>query len=601
MKNAVIGPLTQTKWPCLHLVREQDIVELVKYISSMPATNKNEDFGDSYYEEQIKKKQGAEYKTALDAFVKSTKSSSRSIILAEMISDFNLFVYVKDFVKSYQDFITEPTVADEFEIDVNSWFAKYLGGFSLESVSNVTHTSPAPIRAKNVSILWKVGSDDLHNRPDRRKLIEDGSISFLKKIVEKYSTIAPKLISDDVLGNLLSEIGYLPNKLTIHPDTKEIGTSIYQTYSAGKQEKQRLCNLCGFAGTDDAAAGLIGEGSEKFTNFLPGGMKLGAGRKAMVCPLCLLEATLRGFYFPSSPHGTLFIFPDMSLSPTVFKIWSDTVNEFIRLENLGLGLGKSWNMLEVYKTLANGKINETAQLVTKQLRLTNNELKQMAQYLEEKRDSPEEVEYDVLQNTTFEKSYEGLVKAHLHKIIKIDNYLMEDYLPKSTDQSTSLITPSYAISFLRDPLRDSKDEAPSTSALRTYLLTTILSDVFHARVQFVEGYQPIENIGFPGRINVQLPAPAENALRSLGSPATIRIHQISDVLRIMSSIVLVSMSYVKALGKDRLLRLASMNRGAILRRAQMEAKTNAEWDKSKYGILELLDNLPAKAGDLESS
>jgi hypothetical protein len=472
-----------------------------------------------------------------------------------------------------------------------------LGEFTFNSISGLTHTTSAPERVSSVSILWKLGTEDLHKKKKRREIIIDSCIAVLKKIVRNYKTHAPKLFEDVVTEQLLSEVLHLPSWLTIIEGIRGLSDIVFSRYSKGKSEKKRLCNLCGFTGKEDAPAGLFGDGSEKFTNFLPGGLKLGKNKKAQVCPLCMLEATLRAFYFPSAPHGTIFVLPDISLSPSAYQLWSKTVNDFVRTEHLGLGFGKSWNMLEVYKALAKGDVLDTSKALINLLRPTKSELKSLVKFLSERRESPEEIDYEKLSDVKVEKSFEEIAKAHVKKLIEIDQYLMEEYSPKSKVQRSSLFTPSYSITFIGDPIKDSREEAYSTSALRTYLLSLILAEVFHARVVFTKGYQPLEQFDLQGRVEVQMPAPAENALRNMGIGKKVETHLIPNILRKMASVVLVSMSYVKDLGKDRLLRLMSMNRGAILRRAQMESTGHMK-SYAKHDLLNLLENLPAKAGAL---
>ena len=86
-------------------------------------------------------------------------------------------------------------------------------------------------------------------------------------------------------------------------------------------------------------------------------------------------------------------------------------------------------------------------------------------------------------------------------------------------------------------------------------------------------------------------------LRNQAIDTTVDLHQVSHVLRILTSYVLISMGFVRALGKDRLLRLMSLNRGAILRRAEMEAGGKLS-SARKYDLMRLLNNLPPKVGEL---
>lgn len=594
LANAVIGPLTQMKWPGIELVQSAHIPELVRYISSMAATNKKTTFGDSYYDEQCEK--GDEYKKALDDFVNLTRSTSSAAILSEMISDYNVLVYVFDFINRYRAFVTSEAIT-EFDRDVNEWMPSTLGKFTVDELAGISNRSPAPVRTSAITTLWKIGDENLHTRKDRRKVIEDGCIALLTNVVEKYSKNLPQVFNTGTIRQLLSEIHHLPEHLTAPEDIRNLSEMVYSKYCRGKNETKRLCSLCGMPSEKEAPAVLFGEGSEKFSNTLPGGAKIGGTRKAQVCQLCMFEATLRGFFFPTAPYGTLFILPDMSLSPSAFKLWSDTINATVQTEHLGLGFGKVWNMLRVYKAIAAGNpLNTSADLI-RHIRPTNQELKHIVSFLSSMRDSPEEIDIENPDNLDIEMSYESIAKAHFRGMIQIDPYLMAEYTPGSLSQVSSLLTSSYAMTFIRNPPKDDKDEAPSTSAIRTYLLALILSDMFHAKVVFVKGYQPLEQFGVEGRIGVEMPTPAENAMRNQAIDTTVDLHQVSHVLRILTSYVLISMGFVRALGKDRLLRLMSLNRGAILRRAEMEAGGKLS-SARKYDLMRLLNNLPPKVGEL---
>jgi hypothetical protein len=126
-------------------------------------------------------------------------------------------------------------------------------------------------------------------------------------------------------------------------------------------------------------------------------------------------------------------------------------------------------------------------------------------------------------------------------------------------------------------------------------MTTLLADIFHASVTAVEGYRPFVKTDWKGMVKVEMPAPAEVALRNLGLKSWVPLDEIPMVLRRLSSLVRIGMTYTKGLGKDKLLRLSSMNRGAILRRAQIDTGAKLT-SRDKRLLLNLLNNMPAKAG-----
>jgi hypothetical protein len=597
--KAVVGPVTQTKWPAIHLVREKDVEVILKNISSQPLTNKTEEFGRQYYEqsrEKDKKNKGTPNIDGIEEFVAATGSLSRDVIIAEMVSDFNLMIYVADFVKRYREFAETNDKEEDYEKDVNKWLSMYLGNFVLEDMNKIGNTTPAFQRTAVVEKLWCIGTKDLHKSKNRRDEIISASTKLLKTIVNHYGFLAPPLIEDEVFTGLISDIKHLPINLASGEEVRKISESVATRYRKGKSSTDRLCNLCSLEGVVDAPAGLFGDGSEKFSNTLEGGTNIGARKKAQVCRLCMLEGTLRAFFFGSPPYGTFLVFPDLSLSPDGFALWSNAINDTVRTEHVGLGIGRSWNMREVYEHLSHGKTLDTSSELVRLMSPTKQEVKGLADFLSQNREFPNEVDYETCVNGGIDNTFEAIASAHIKGQIEIEKHLMNDYEPKSRSQRSSYFTANHAITFLKDAPREEKEEAPSTSALRIQLMALILSDIFHARVAFIEGYQPFTQFDMDGMVHIEIPAPAENALRSLGLSPTIRLYELPYALKRLASVTRLAMTFVKGLGKDRLLRLSSMNRGAILRRVEIDSG-NKMTSKEKQLLLELLDNLPAKAGE----
>ena len=597
--KAVVGPVTQTKWPAIHLVREKDVEGILKNISSQPLTNKTEEFGSQYFEqsrEKDKKKDGTPNIDALEKFVTATGSQSRDVIIAEMVSDFNLLIYVADFVKRYREFAELDDKAKEYEKNINKWLSTNLGNFVLEDMNKIGNTTPAFKRAAVIEKLWRIGTKDLHKSRNRRDEIVNTSTKLLKTIINHYGFLAPPLIEDEVFAGLISDIKHLPVDLASGEEVRKISESVATRYRKGKSSTERLCNLCSLEGAVDAPAGLFGDGSEKFSNTLEGGANIGARKKAQVCRLCMLEGTLRAFFFGSPPYGTFLLFTDISLSPDGFTLWSNAINDTVRTEHVGLGIGRSWNMRKVYEHLSHGNTLDTSSELVRLMSATKQDVKGLADFLSDNREFPDEVDYEALVNGDINSTFEAIASAYLKGLIEIDKHLMNDYDPKYRSQRSSYFTANHAITFLKDAPREEKDEAPSTSALRIQLMALILSDIFHARVVFVEGYQPFTQFDIDGMIRIEMPAPAENAFRSLGLSPRIRLHELPHTLKRLASVTRLAMTFVKGLGKDRLLRLSSMNRGAILRRVEIDSK-NKMTSKEKQLLLELLDNLPAKAGE----
>jgi len=586
--SAVLGPVTQTTWPCIQFVREKDIPGIFRHLSSLPAMNQSNASGDGYFE----RKSGApEYKKALEGFVLKIGLDTGSV-LAMMNSDFNLLIYFADFLKQYRALIKDEKTKEEFGERVDSWLKNQGIAIVLQDLRDVSNTTPATRRAEVIELLWGANTTRLYLDKDRRTKLERGFVAVLRKVISAYGQFLPPLLSEDVKNALMNDVHHLPLPIRNSAELVRFSHETYGRYLTGKAKKKRICSLCGAPSEDDAATTLFGDGAQMFSNFLPAGTTIGAGHKAQVCPVCSLEACLRGFYFPKS-EAVLLVIPDLSLSPGMQASWSNAVNEYVIMEKLGLSTARVWNMRKVYRILAKGKsINSVDQLV-RFIEPTGTAIDNLSDYLEEQVDI-KLLDYRVIRRPPESQTYRALARAHLVGDIQIDSRYLRDYKSPTRVQGTCYITPSYTLIFYRNRPYENEKEAESTIALRTYLMALITAVAFHARVIYSEGFHPIADLSVDGFIRIPLPAPAEVALRRLGVNPTTLVHEAKDVLRKLAAASLISTDYVEGLGKDRLLRLMSMNRGAILRRAQIEAK-NASRKRSKPRLLDLLEQMPAFA------
>jgi hypothetical protein len=590
--NAVIGPYNQTKWPAIQLVREQDIPEIIGYLSSLPAMNQSEKDG----REVARKAKSKEKKEALDDFLKKTGSEPNTI-LAMMTSDFYLFVYIADFLKNYATFASQVDRYDEFIQDVNQLISDEFPGLTLDSLSDISHTTRFARRLEAISSIWSLEDANLHREPSRRRKLVKAFERILRGVLSRYSNCAPKLFTNHIKKLLISDIRYLPLSTLQDTEIRRLSKGPTDRYLSGKDQKDRICSFCGAEGVSDAPATLFGDGPQRFSNFLKAGTTIGTGKKAQVCEVCMVESMLRAFYFPSAPATTMVVIPDLSLSPAMARQWANAVKDFTRRERVGLSTSSTWNMLDIYKKLAGEEtINNAAQLA-RLLRPTNTRVNRLVAHLKNVRSSPDEVvfegELESAENLTFER----IAKAHLSGNIKIHERLLEGYREPSRIQGTAYLTSGHMFLFFRNPLYEDKDESPSTIAIRAHLLALIIAKVYHARVIVIDGFQTITDLSMDGVVRSTLPAPAATALASLGVSEEPRLHETMSSLTKLAALTLTAMSYVKKMGKDRLLRMASMNRGAILRRAQME--NSQQMKKYRRQFIELLDVLPAVAGEDE--
>ncbi len=592
MTNAVIGPLTQTNWPCLQIVQEGDIPQIIRYLSAMPAMNKSaEDVKmilDKASDEE--RKQTEEFLTKCGA---GGDLSDETI--AMMVSDFNLFIYFAKFLKGYQEYAEAAGRGSDYTKRVNALLSQHSLGFELDSISDVANTSKLTRKLEVITTLWDLDGAKLHLSKDRRKLQEDRFIAVMRAVLREFGDTAPKLFSEEALNLLLTDIQHLPVGVMTSKEIRSISEDTKKRYLEGKEQKKRICNFCGAQGVEDAPAALFGDGSQMFSNYLPAGCNFGAGRKAQVCALCGVEAILRAFFFPSAPATTFVVIPDLSLSPDLAVQWSEGVQAFLRTETVGLSPVYAWNMNRVYTALVRGETIDNAAKLAEMLHPTREMVEKLVKHLQGEWEDPNDLSYDVL-TADVKNTFEAIAEGHLSGKIRLHPQYTEGFKTPGRTQGTAYLTPSHMFVFFRNPLYLDEEESPSTVAIRTYLLALIVASVFHARVIVVEGFQPLSNLSMDGTVRISVPAPAQVALSCLGISGEVNLHEVRDALRMLSSITLIAMNYVEGLGKDRLLRLATMNRGAILRRSELE-----EWSKispsKKKRLIDLLSVLPEVAGE----
>jgi hypothetical protein len=292
----------------------------------------------------------------------------------------------------------------------------------------------------------------------------------------------------------------------------------------------------------------------------------------------------------------MIVIPDLSLSPAIAKEWGEGVQSLIRTEQIGLSPSSAWNMTRVYTALARGETINNAPILASMLRPTSKSVKDLAKHLKSQMHKPDRIRYKVLTHEVEECSFENIARAHMSGNIRLNEGHLEHFRRPQRLQGTAYMTPGHIFLFFRNPLSLDDSESASTISLRTYLLALIISEVFHARVVVTDGFQSVSDLALEGMVRMQVPAPAARALANLGISEETHLHELKDTLQKLSALALISLSYVGGLGKDRLLRLATMNRGAILRRSELE-----DWSKirswQKRQLIGLLDVLPTAIED----
>ncbi|MEM2141673.1 MAG: hypothetical protein QXQ81_00230 [Candidatus Thorarchaeota archaeon] len=517
-----------------------------------------------------------------------------------MVGDFYLFVYVADLIKTYGEYARNGSQGQNPVQRMNDILSKNGLSFTLDELSGISHTTPIARKASETKIdqvdtvarLWDVGRNNLHLKSDRRGVLEQRFIQVLREILLAFSGSMPDIFTHETVVLLLADIEHLPVRMSTSESLKRVANDTFQRYLKGKDQTQRVCSFCGAIAEDDAPATLFGDGSQRFSNLLKAGARIGKGYKAQVCPLCRLESTFRAFYFPSAPAATFIVIPDIYLSPDLARQWAAGVEALVRTERLGNSMASMWNMSEVYNRLAHDRPLDNAIELARALRPSNDNVSRLVKFLEDWGDFSR-VPYDVLVTPSPQiRNMEDLARAHIRGLVMIKEGILADYKGPTRTQGTACLTPSHMFVFFRELPRLDDEESHSTSTLRMYLLALIIAKVFYARVIVTEGFEPITDLSMEGIVRVQIPPPAERALAQLDVSTEPQLHELRTALRNLAALQLISMSYVKGLGKDSMLRLASMSRGAVLRRSEQE-----DWSRlshaEKSRLVALLEVLPS--------
>jgi hypothetical protein len=165
-------------------------------------------------------------------------------------------------------------------------------GVDVESLieANPRHNSPFGEIIEGVDEF--VGNLGLSDKK-REEIVKETVKIFREataKAVEEVEVELPSLKSP--LQSLLAEVS-VPRIET--SDWKEA----YEEYGSGKKKGTPVCPLCGSKTDKLGISSLIGDGTESFSNMLPGGTVVGGENKVKVCDLCEFEAKLRSLVMGS--------------------------------------------------------------------------------------------------------------------------------------------------------------------------------------------------------------------------------------------------------------------------------------------------------------
>jgi len=87
-------------------------------------------------------------------------------------------------------------------------------------------------------------------------------------------------------------------------------------YEKGKDDRVKVCFLCGAPASYGAIASLTGDGAESFHNLRAGGEHTGGQNRAWICPLCRLEAMLRNLLgYDTNRYDVYYVLPAIAMAP----------------------------------------------------------------------------------------------------------------------------------------------------------------------------------------------------------------------------------------------------------------------------------------------
>ena len=174
------------------------------------------------------------------------------------------------------------------------------------------------------------------------------------RAVEEVEVELPSLKSS--LQSLLADVSF-PRVET--PDWKEA----YEEYESGKNKGTPVCPLCGSKTDKLGISSLIGDGTESFSNMLPGGTVIGGENKVRVCDLCEFEAKLRSLIMGSGSAEVFYVIPQCTIAPNLSDYFWSEAKRKLELGGInGSGVPSIYERYKWARTIIDGKFEELSSM-----------------------------------------------------------------------------------------------------------------------------------------------------------------------------------------------------------------------------------------------
>ena len=467
-------------------------------------------------EKELKKrKDSKKKKTEYDQIVEMLTPITDDLpsVYSKALSDYNALIFVAGILEEFAKPLIAQNTLMKFQEELYQQLIQMFGenvsasdllNIEKNSVSKaVTNTVPHPKRIELMLRIWGTNTpNDLLGRSDRQQELRNRLQTLLEYLWNAFNKDFLDIydILKENLSDLVKDIAYP----YVHLETEnpiQLAQKLEGEYSSPKRDAKEIqCFLCNNSASEVAIASLIGEGSEKFTNFLAAGKPIRGDYKAKICPLCVEEAKLRNIFFSRPPEEVFVLAPERMMSPEAHELWSREVNTLLFQISLGIDIMSSWTLGGILKGLIQGKIppHIEAKWLIKHLRISKKQLKALADGLNAFYDNPSEIPAKNLDRAlkNFE-SFEEAAKAYLSEEIElgIEDKIKLQEIQRKFDKQIHLhyTTPGLLLIFRPYKLGE-RDETSVCRMIRQLFVSLLLSELFIAKVTILPNFSPINKV-----------------------------------------------------------------------------------------------------------
>ena len=216
-------------------------------------------------------------------------------------------------------------VPREFWLDI---LKEMIGSANFGEMAELANTTPT---GKVVSVTLTFLEDTKLMEEEKEVIVDNLVKAFTKasikmrKYAEEKGLI--KEIFADAVDMMLEEV-----VISLYGGgVKELAKVKSGRYIEGKTKGTPVCVICGREAKYEAAASLVGKGTQSFLNLLPGGIRISKTMKARICPVCRLEGSLRSLLnFKPDRWDVYYIAPMFTMSPEYsLMFWNELNKAFI--------------------------------------------------------------------------------------------------------------------------------------------------------------------------------------------------------------------------------------------------------------------------------